>query len=141
MGLNLEDVRIELLNPDLGLASDGLQEPWGTETVRVEALVNAIDRMWPRMGRLILETVPIVAGADYYELGSIWDLEVIEVRDSSGMVYKELSNWRNWLDVTDPDDNEPVKRVVLPVVWKAGTSDTLRAIGFRPYTTWEGGGG
>lgn len=139
MSLDLAWVRTNKLNPDIGLTDDTADIPWGDETVRELALKEAIRRLWPRMGRLVYEDVSIVPDQDEYLLDDIWDLETLEVRGPEATVYKELANWRNWLDNGDENEVEPIKRLMLPVAWRPGHTDTLRAIGFRPYTFWTEG--
>jgi hypothetical protein len=126
----LEDIRTDLLNPDLGITDDTAAKPWGDETVRNEAIRDAIRRMWPRMARLLRESVTIQASVVDYALTSIRDLETIEVSDSNGHVRREVRNFRTWVDRSD---DPPVGRFLLPVGWKAGTTETIQAIGYAPY--------
>lgn len=146
MALNLDDTRMNLLNPALGLVDDSDEEPWGDEDVRTAALCTAVKRIWPRMARLTREDVAIVAGAVEYDLWGIWDVEAVEVIGTSGRVLKAMRNFRNYVDHTEWDDgfgNEvaPVLRLVLPVYWPAGTTDALRVTGYSPFNCWQEGGG
>lgn len=129
--MDIADIRTDLLNPDLGLTDDTATEPWGDETVRDRAIITAVERLWPTMARLVREDLAIVTDADEYELDEIFDLETIEVRDDTGRVYKEIRNFRSWVN----DSADPAVSVVsLPVYWPAGTVDTLKAVGYAPFT-------
>lgn len=132
----LDDLRADL-NADLGLGDDTATAPWGSQTVRNTALQDALRRMWPRMARLIREDVTIVAEATEYDLTDIRDLETIEVYNSDGRVYKEIRNFRAW---DDHEADPVVTHFLLTTYWQAGTTDTIKAVGYAPYTVPATGG-
>lgn len=129
--MDIDTLRQGMLNRDLGITTDGLEEPWGDATVRNTALCMAVKRLWPKMARLMHEDIDLVAGADEYELSEIWDVETLEVINPEGRIYKEMRNFRNYVDESN---DPPSLRLQLPVFWPAGTTDRLRAVGYTPYT-------
>jgi hypothetical protein len=146
MPLDIDNVRENMLNAALGLATDTDAEPWGDEDVRNAALCLAVHRIWPRMAKLMREDLAIVTGAVEYQLAHIWDVESLEVSGPSGRVRKEIKGFRNYVDQTDTLDlftgveAPPVLRLLLPVHWPAGTTDTLRVTGYAPFECWQEGG-
>lgn len=130
---DLDGLRTAKLNPDLGIASgdDAEAEPWGDTTVRNTAIIDTISRMWPRMALHVVESLTIVTDAVEYNLTTIEELIGIRVKNSSGQVYKEIKNFRSWVDRSAAT---PVGKVLLSISWSAGTTETLEAEGYRPFT-------
>ncbi len=117
------------LNTDLGLASDAATVPWGTTSNRNDYLIEGFRRLWPRMARLITETVTPVDGQDEYALDDIRDVVKIEVLDSDGVRTGEITTWQVFVDETD---DPVVINLRLPLAF-LDTSTTLRVIGYTPY--------
>ena len=115
------------LNTDLGVA-DGATLPWGDATVRNAAIREGFERLWPQMKRLRTESQTYVAGQQLYTLTSVIDVQLVEVKSSDGIVYKDLKNWRNWV----VDDDTPVTTFRLSS-GIAETGATLEFTGYAPY--------
>lgn len=137
MATTLAQFRQNRLNVDLGLdltlgvSGDG-DDSLGTTTVRTQAIKVAFARLWPRMGRLILQSVTVVDKQLDYTLTAIRDVETIELLNPTGYVLRdEIRNMRVLYDETTAGTE--VRRLRLPAAPVLGTSPTMRVIGYMPY--------
>lgn len=125
---SLADVR-GILNDELGLSSDA-DNRFGTTTQRDQAITQAIQKLWPRVARLVDEEVAGDPATLEYELSDIWDVMTIEVSDSSGSVAgptQVLTKFRSYRIETDT----AASRLTLATPLRS--TQSLRVIGWAPY--------
>lgn len=125
--LTLDQLRAEL-NDELALSGD-TDTTWGTTTVRNKFLQRAIAKLWPRMGRLVRETLTSVENQADYTLTGIYDVERLEVMslEVPGLRSSTIRGWQHYMDEAgDP----PTSRLLLP---NMQSGQTVRVIGYKPY--------
>jgi len=124
------------LNSELGLDVD-TDDSFGSTAQRNAFIQRALQKLWPRMGRLTRETITTVANQQEYTLTTLYDIERIEVLDiATGLLRSDrIRSWQHYVDqAADP----PTIRFLLPAGMTAGL--TLYAIGYAPYTVPANGG-
>lgn len=114
------------LNTELGI-TDGSTQPFGSSTDRNRYLQNAFRKMWPRMARLVRQSVTPTDTTMDYTLTAIRDVVRIDVLDSDGLVKDEI---RSWELIVDESADPIVRRLLIP---EMATSVTLRVTGYQPY--------
>lgn len=128
MGSTLSSLRQNGLNLDLGLATDN-DNRFGTSTQRNYYLTVAFRRLWPQMGRLIVEEIPVVEATKEYDLDAIRDVERIDIlEDASGLVVGRVPTWRV---LENEESDPPALQLLVP---ELATEQTMRVIGYAPYT-------
>lgn len=115
------------LNTALG-TSDADVTTWSTLSDRNEYLRMAFRRLWPRMARLVRETVTPLDLTMGYTLTSIFDPVALVILDSTGLERDRVKSWE--LDVDESAD-PVVRRLWIPTI---DTTTTIRVTGYAPYT-------
>ncbi len=116
-----------LLNTDLG-RTDGSTTPWGTDTDCNTFLQMAFRHLWPRVGRLVRETITPTDETMDYTLTSIRDVVTLEHLDSDGLFKGRVASWRL---VVDESADPVVRRIIIP---ELATETTVRVTGYAPYS-------
>lgn len=125
----LGEIRADYLDPLLGLIDDEAEEPWGNQAVRNAAIINAFERLWPVMRKLVHRhpTVdPTLTDVDVEDLETV---ETIERVNTLGNTFAEIRNFRFYPDETE---DPPLRRIILPRV-VATTTETWRVTGYVRY--------
>lgn len=116
------------LNDELGLLNDTDNEVFGSTVQRNAFLIKAIRRLWPNVARLTREEITTATNQSDFILTTLYDVERIEITDTTGQVSDRVKSWQLYADETgDP----PVLRLLLPRGIEGGR--TVRLIGYLPY--------
>jgi hypothetical protein len=116
-----------LLNTELGGISDGLSEPFGSASARNEYLRTAFRRLWPRMAKLVRETVTPTDLTMDYTLTSVRDVLRLLTLDAQGL---EIGRITSWELIVDESADPVVRRLHIPQI---STSATIRVEGYARY--------
>ena len=133
----LDQLRTVLLNPELGLTSDG-DNVWGTTADRNRYIQTAIAKLWPNVAKLARENVTITANVQDYTLTTLYDVERIDITDPalSTLRSDRIKSWNVWVDESAGDP--PVIRLLIPAGLSAGL--TIVCTGYAPYVIPSAGG-
>jgi hypothetical protein len=130
-GSLLDDIRVNGLNHELGLADDG-DDTWGDTTRRNFFLQRAFGKLWPEMGRSRRFPLSIVAGQSVYDLTAegitLREIVAITLFDSTGAEVDSLPSWNLYVN---EDDVDPQVQLTISSNVAAGYSVYL--YGYSPY--------
>lgn len=115
------------LNTELG-RTDGSTTPWGSDSDCNRFVQVGIRRLWPRVARLVRETVTPTDDTMDYTLTGIRDIVRVDVLDSDGLMKDEV---RSWELIVDESADPVVRRLLVP---EMATTVTLRVTGYQPYS-------